>query len=85
MLQKRSVYIIRSEPVPKQHYVGLTSDVAKRLAAHNAGEARHTRRFRPWRLVVAIEFAVESSAIDFEKYLKSGSGRSFLVRHFLSP
>jgi predicted GIY-YIG superfamily endonuclease len=61
----------------------LTSDVRRRLAAHNAGESPHTRKHRPWRLlVVALEFADSERAIAFEAYLKSGSGRAFMKRHF---
>ncbi len=83
MLEKRVVYVIESESAPARHYVGLTSNLPTRLAAHNAGESRHTRKYRPWRIVVAIEFATEERAITFEKYLKSGSGAAFLKRHFL--
>jgi hypothetical protein len=32
--------------------------------------------------VVVIEFAEEGRAIEFEKYLKSGSGVAFAKRHF---
>jgi hypothetical protein len=34
-------------------------------------------------LVVSLEFNSESSAIAFEKYLKSGSGRAFAKKHFV--
>jgi predicted GIY-YIG superfamily endonuclease len=78
---KRFVYLLHSlenhEP-----YVGLTSDVAARIAAHNDGRSPHTAKHRPWRLVVALEFPTELQAIRFEKYLKSGSGRAFAKRHF---
>jgi putative endonuclease len=77
-----SVYIIRSRSVSTRYYTDLTSDVAARLAAHNAGRCTHTLNGRPWELVVVIEFAVESRAIAFEKHLKSGSGVAFSMRHF---
>jgi putative endonuclease len=83
MLAKQTVYVIQSETAAKQHYVGLTSNVVSRVAAHNAGESFHTRRYRPWRLVVAMEFANQERAIAFERYLKSGSGCAFLKRHLL--
>jgi len=76
------VYIIRSASSPTQKYVGLTHNLKERLAAHNRGVSPHTARYRPWRLVVSVEFADERRAIDFEKYLKSGSGRAFAERHF---
>ena len=63
-------------------YVGLTRDVLARLAEHNAGRCAHTARYRPWHLHVAIELPDEQRAIEFERYLKSGSGRAFAKRHF---
>jgi predicted GIY-YIG superfamily endonuclease len=75
------VYIIRSRTDRTRHYTGVTSSVAGRLAAHNAGRCSHTARFTPWALVVVIEFAEEYRAIKFEKYLKSGSGVAFAQRH----
>jgi hypothetical protein len=33
--------------------------------------------------VVSLEFANEQSALQFERYLKSGSGRAFAKRHFV--
>src|SRR5262249_53424606 len=47
------------------------------FAAHNAGKSPHTAKFRPWRLVTYIAFSDERKAIDFERYLKSASGRAF--------
>jgi predicted GIY-YIG superfamily endonuclease len=81
--EKRFVYVLRSVPAPDRYYVGLTSDVATRCANHNAGGDRYTDKLRPWELVVSIEFAREASAVEFEKYLKSGSGRAFAKRHFV--
>ena len=77
---KRFVYLLRSE-VTGGPYVGLTSNVETRLAAHNAGQNRSTVRDRPWQLVVTIEFQEESAAVHFERYLKSGSGWAFAKRH----
>ena len=79
---KRFVYVLRSETDPDRHYVGVTSDIAERLAWHNAGPCGHTRAHRPWAVVVSIEFPTEQQAIRFEKYLKTGSGRAFATRHF---
>ena len=77
------VYLIQSDSDPAQHYVGLTANIARRLASHNAGESPHTSKYRLWRLVTSIECRNEEKARAFEKYLKSGSGRAFLKRHFL--
>lgn len=37
---------------------------------------------RPWRVITVIEFPNQQSAMEFERYLKSGSGRAFARRHF---
>jgi predicted GIY-YIG superfamily endonuclease len=81
-VEKRIVYILRSAVDPRRHYVGLTNDIAARLQWHNDGPCGHTVRYRPWSVVVAMEFATEAAALRFEKYLKSGSGRAFAKRHF---
>lgn len=79
---QRFVYILRSRRDPRRYYTGLTSNFRLRLAQHNAGESRHTASGRPWTPVVVVAFADQRRAIEFEKYLKSGSGASFAARHF---
>ena len=83
-IEKRIVYILRSDVDPRRRYVGITNDIRERLAWHNAGPHGHTVRYRPWSLLVSIEFPDERSAVRFEKYLKTGSGRAFATRHFSS-
>jgi predicted GIY-YIG superfamily endonuclease len=80
---ERFVYVIRSVADPDRHYVGLTSDVASRLVAHNAGRSPQTARHVPWRLVVCLGFTNQAGAAEFEKYLKSGPGRSLIREHFV--
>ena len=75
------VYLIRSVSHPDQRYVGLTSDLQERLKAHNEGRSPHTSKYRPWELVAYVAFAEETKALEFERYLKSGSGRAFANRH----
>ena len=81
--ESRFVYVLVSEIDPRRHYVGLTSNVTTRLAVHNSGGSQHTARHRPWRVIVSLEFATQASAVAFEKYLKTGSGRAFAKRHFV--
>lgn len=77
------VYLIESVHQRQQHYVGITRNLNQRLLDHNEGKSPHTSKFKPWRLVAYTGFADEQTASDFEKYLKSGSGKTFLKRHFL--
>ncbi|SDS37808.1 GIY-YIG nuclease family protein [Opitutus sp. GAS368] len=71
------VYILESLTLGGGFYVGLTEDLAARLAKHNEGGVPHTAKFRPWRVKTAVAFRDRSQAAAFEKYLKSPSGRAF--------
>jgi len=73
----RYVYLLESLAFADERYVGLTSDLKRRLAEHNAGKSTHTAKFRPWRVVTYVAFSDEAKAADFERYLKSGSGHAF--------
>jgi predicted GIY-YIG superfamily endonuclease len=76
----RYVYILEGRD-SGHFYVGITGDLRKRLAEHNAGEVRHTSKYRHWRLKTYVAFTDEEQALAFEKYLKSGSGRAFAKKH----
>ena len=80
-LAKCFVYVLRNQNGPPLYYTGLTSNVATRLEAHNAGRCPHTARGVPWAADVVIEFSDEERAVAFERYLKSGSGVAFAKRH----
>jgi putative endonuclease len=73
----RYVYLLESVDCPDQRYVGLTTDLRKRLAAHNSGQSIHTARHKPWRLITHVAFSDAAKAVKFERYLKSPSGRAF--------
>ena len=76
------MYLIQSETDPDQRYVGFTSDLKQRLAAHNAGASVHTAKYKPWALVSYHAFAQKRRAQEFEYYVKTGSGRAFAKRRF---
>ena len=77
MLGMKYVYILTSCGFPDRHYIGVTGDLRARLAKHNAREVPHTSKYAPWAVKTYIAFSDESQAFEFEKYLKSGSGRAF--------
>ncbi len=77
------VYVIRSIPCPGKHYVGFTTDLEKRLKAHNAKASMFSKRYAPWELECFIQFREESQAGAFERYLKKGSGHAFLKKHLV--
>lgn len=78
------VYLIQSIKFPDQTYTGQTQDLKKRLASHNYGSSPHTSKYKPWQIVVYLGFKEKHKAVEFEKYLKSGSGREFTYRRFLN-
>jgi predicted GIY-YIG superfamily endonuclease len=71
------VYILRSESSPEQTYVGFTEDLKQRLLTHNQGGSPHTAKFTPWQIEFYCAFKHESRALEFERYLKSHSGKAF--------
>ena len=71
------VYILRSESDQNRFYVGFTRNLRTRLKEHNSGKNPHTAKSRPWRIKTAIAFDNRQKALDFERYLKSPSGRAF--------
>ena len=71
------VYILQSETDQKRFYTGYTEDLDSRLKTHNSGGCDHTLKYKPWRVKTAIAFHDRQKALNFEKYLKSPSGRAF--------
>ena len=51
-------------------YVGWTTDVARRLARHNAGSGARTTRGRAWVLLHSERFASKREAMSREWHLK---------------
>jgi predicted GIY-YIG superfamily endonuclease len=82
MAQYSYVYMLQSIFDPERHYVGLTDDLQARLQTHNKGSVQHSRQFRPWRIKTVVAFADRIRAAEFERYLKTGSGRAFAKKHF---
>jgi putative endonuclease len=78
----KDVYLIRSESLSHKTYIGVTSNLSKRLAIHNSGGSTHTSKFKPWKLITYMAFSEDSKALAFERYLKTGSGRAFAKKRF---
>jgi putative endonuclease len=71
------VYLLQSLSVPTQRYVGVTTNLEKRLQAHNVGASLYTSKYRPWKVVMYLCFQDDRRAVEFERYLKTGSGQAF--------
>lgn len=76
-------YILLSS---KSHifYFGSTNDLKSRIRLHNSGKVRATKPHIPWKLVWYGAFTTEKEARDFEQYLKTGSGKAFAYKRFVS-
>jgi len=75
------VYILKCND--GKSYTGCTDNLEERLTRHQKGYVPATKDRLPIELVAYIAFLNKYKAYEFEKYLKSGSGRAFLKRHFL--
>ena len=75
------VYILKC--VDGTHYVGCTLNLKQRFVAHKKGNVKSTKHKLPIELIICAAFKDKYKAYYFEKYLKSGSVRAFLKRHFL--
>ncbi len=53
------------------------------MTRHKNGHVPATKERRPIELVNYFAFKDKYKAFEFEKYLKSGSGRAFIKKHFL--
>jgi putative endonuclease len=59
-------------------YIGMSSDVEKRVEQHNRGYNRSTRSRTPFELFHVEQCRSREEARKREKFLKSGKGREFL-------
>ncbi len=76
-----TVYVLRSLKDPEHYDVGLTTTLDARLRDHNEGKSAHTSKYRPWEVIVTVNFKSQQKAEAFELYLKSGSDRAFCIKH----
>ena len=79
------VYILKSQKSQKHYYIGLTSDIEKRVTGHNASDSLYSKRYAPWKIETYVFFRNKRTAAKFERYLKHGSGFAFLKKHLLEP
>ena len=75
------VYIL--ECADHMPYNGCTEDIRGRLNRHRKGQVPATRFRLPVELKCYVVFEDKYKAYNFEKYLKSGSGRAFARKHFI--
>jgi len=71
------VYAIKSL-IDGRIYVGLSSNINRRILEHNSGQVFSTKGYRPWKLIFKEKAPNRQEARKREKYFKSGCGKELL-------
>lgn len=78
------MYYVYSLKCKDGHYIGCTENLKDRLDRHEKGQVPATAKRLPIKLDFYVAIEDKYKAFGFEKYLKSGSGRAFIKKHFES-
>jgi predicted GIY-YIG superfamily endonuclease len=70
------VYILQSQK-DKSYYTGTTENLKQRVKEHNWHLAKYSKSKAPFELAWFCAFKDKKKALDFERYLKQGSGFAF--------
>jgi putative endonuclease len=65
-------------------YVGSTNDLRRRTQSHQKGQVESTKSYRPMVLTSYVAVGDETTARSLERYFKSGSGKAFANKRFLT-
>jgi putative endonuclease len=76
------VYLIVSEK-DGSIYTGCTNDLKRRLIEHNSGLSPYTKTKCLWSLKWYSVFFNKEKAFNFEKYLKTSSGKAFINKRII--
>jgi putative endonuclease len=76
------VYILKCND--NTYYVGCTGNMEDRLVRHRRGDVLYTSSRLPIEISYQSVFFDKYKAYEFEKYLKSGSGRAFAKKWLYS-
>ncbi|OGZ64726.1 MAG: excinuclease ABC subunit C [Candidatus Staskawiczbacteria bacterium RIFCSPLOWO2_01_FULL_40_39] len=76
------MYYVYSLNCKDGYYLGCTDNLKDRINRHTKGQVLATKDRLPITLEFYFAIADKYKAFEFEKYLKSGSGRAFINKHF---
>jgi putative endonuclease len=78
---RQPVVYIMASATGRAPYIGITTDMSRRLAEHRAGRVSHTARYRINRLIFVEHFETAPDAIARERQLKGWrrSKKIFLI------
>lgn len=77
------MYYVYSLKCDDGYYIGCTNNLKDRLDRHKKGQISSTSNKLPLKLDFYFAINNKHKAFEFEKYLKSGSGRAFINKHLL--
>lgn len=75
------MYYVYSLRCKDGNYVGCTDNLKDRFTRHQNGHVPATESRLPVCLAFYLAIADKYKAFEFEKYLKTGSGRAFVKKH----
>jgi len=75
------MYYVYSLKCKDGFYVGCTDNLKERVERHKRGYVPATKKRLPVKLDFYVALQDKYKAFEFEKYLKSGSGRAFIKKH----
>ena len=61
-------------------YVGMSTDISRRIIEHNKKKVRSTKAYTPWVIIFKEFIGDRKKAREKEKYYKSGIGKEILKR-----
>ncbi len=67
----------------KTYYTGLTENIKKRINEHNNKSVEYTKYRLPIKLYWLGLFRNKKVAVNFEQYLKTGSGNAFFKKRLI--
>ena len=76
------VYILQDSS--KKMYIGYSQDLKRRIKDHTYKTVSTTKIYKEAKLVWYCAFLDNKQALDFERYLKAGSGHAFARRHLVN-
>ena len=76
------VYILQSQK-DKSYYTGTTENLKRRIKEHNWYLVKYSKSKAPFRLAWFCAFKDKKKALDFERYLKQGSGFAFARKRLI--
>ena len=71
------IYLLQSN---SRIYVGMTTDLKRRVKEHNAGQNVSTKAYLPWNLIFYEAYNNREDATRREKYFKKTQGRQAMRR-----